>query len=177
MVEWTANGNPMNLDYLERQCGGSNPVQRENSVFSRGAVPPSLLSFTSLWLAQLGLADKTCLLKEDGEALPYPFAGSMRLYLEDGSCLELDTVAKPLDPEDPYVRDVRAGKYDLIVISLAPWCLREGAEGSCRRCASSRHSVLQHTVLHELLHVVFPEYSAHNEWTDNKVRELLERAS
>jgi hypothetical protein len=167
----------MNLDLVERQSGGSTREQRQGGVSSRGAVPPSLLSFTSLWLGELGLDGKRCLLKEDGEALPYPFAGSMRLYRKDGSCLELDTVAKPLHLEEPYVQEVRAGHYDLIVISLAPWCLREGAEGPCRRCASSHHTVLQHTVLHELVHVAFPEYSAHNEWTDNKVRELLERAS
>jgi hypothetical protein len=167
----------MNLDRLERQCGGSTHEQRQGGVFSCGAVPRSLLSFTSLWLAHLGLDDKRCLLVEDGEGFPYPFAGSMRLHRQDGSRLQLDKVAKPLDPEDPYVREVRAGHYDLIVISLAPWCLREGAEGSCRRCASSHHTVLQHTVLHELVHVAFPEYSAHNEWTDNKVRDLLERAS
>ncbi|MDH4209814.1 MAG: hypothetical protein OEV76_13130, partial [Anaerolineae bacterium] len=111
-----------------------------------------------------------------GEALPRPFSGSVKLYREDGACLELDTVAKPLDPDYPYVQEVRAGNYELIVISIAQWCLREGTERPCPRCASADHSILQHTVLHELVHVAFPEYSAHNEWTDNKVCELLERA-
>jgi hypothetical protein len=39
------------------------------------------------------------------------------------------------------------------------------------------HIVLLHTILHEPLHPAFPEYSALSEWTDNKVNELLERAS
>jgi hypothetical protein len=167
----------MKLDRLELQCAGSTPEQRKNGVSSQGAMPPSLLSFTSLWMGELGLDGKRCLLREDGEALPYPFSASMRLYREDGSCLELGTVAKPLDAEDPYVREVRAGHYDLIVISIAPWCLREGAEGTCPRCGRSDHTILEHTVLHELVHVAFPEYSAHNEWTDNKVHELLEAGS
>ena len=144
-------------------------------VYAQGVIPPSLLSFTSLWLADLGLGDKRCLLKEDEEALPHPFSGSMKLYREDGTCLELDTVAKPLHPDHPYVQEVRMGKYDLIVISIAAWCLRDGADRLCPRCAPADHTVLQHTVLHELVHVAFPEYSAHNEWTDNKVRELLQR--
>src|SRR4030042_273320 len=146
-------------------------------VLARGRIPPSLLSFTDVWLAELGLGEKKCLLKEDGEALPHPFSGSMRLYREDGTCLELDTVAKPLRPDHPYVQEVRGGNYDLIAISIAAWCLRDGADRLCPRCAPADHTVLQHTVLHELVHVAFPEYSAHNEWTDNKVRELLERAS
>ena len=149
----------------------------QGSVLGQGAVPASLLSFTDSWLSELGLLGKRCLLVEDGEALPFPFSGSMRLYRSDSTWLELDTVAKPLDPNNPYVREVRAGNYDLIVIFIAEWCLREGANGPCPRCAIASHSVLQHTVLHELVHVAFPRYSAHNEWTDNKVRELLERAS
>ena len=39
------------------------------------------------------------------------------------------------------------------------------------------HIVLLHTILHELLRVAFPEYSAHNECTDIQVDELLEWAS
>jgi len=153
-----------------RDCG-------QGRVFAQGSIPPSLLSFAELWLAELGLGCKRCLLKEDGEALPRPFSGSMKLYREDGTCLELDTVAKPLPPGHPYVHEVRAGHYNLIAISIGEWCLRDGADGPCLRCAPAHHTVLQHTVLHELVHVAFPEYSAHNEWTDNKVRELLERAS
>jgi len=147
------------------------------AVMADPTVLPSLLSFTEFWLAQLGLGGKRCLLREDGEMLPRPFSGSMRLYRNDGTSLELDTVAKPLPAEHPYVREVRAGNYDLIVISIAPWCLREGADGPCARCGRADHTILEHTILHELVHVAFPEYSAHNEWTDNKVRELLERAS
>ena len=149
----------------------------QGSVLGQGSIPASLLSFTDSWLAELGLLGKRCLLVEDSEGLPRPFSGSMRLYHGDGTWLELDTVAKPLDPNNPYVREVRAGNYDLIVISIAEWCLREGTGGPCARCPLASHTVLQHTVLHELVHVAFPEYSAHNEWTDNKVRELLERAS
>lgn len=148
-----------------------------SAVVAEGTVPASLQSFTEFWLAELGLESKRCLLREDAEMLPHPFSGSMRLYRPDGSCLELDTVAKPLPPDHPYVQEVRGGRYDLIVISIAEWCLREGADRPCPRCAPGDHTVLQHTVLHELVHVAFPEYSAHNEWTDNKVRELLERAS
>jgi hypothetical protein len=146
-------------------------------VLAQGVISASLLSFANLWLAELGLGDKRCLLKEDGEALPHPFSGSMKLYREDGTWLELDTVAKPLPPDDHYVQEVRGGGYDLIVISIAQWCLRDGADRPCPSCAPADHTVLQHTGLHELVHVAFPEYSAHNEWTDNKVRELLERAS
>jgi hypothetical protein len=142
---------------------------------AQGCIPASLVSFTGCWLVKVGLGDKRCLLKEEDAGLPHPFSGSMRLYRDDGTCLELDTVAKPLPPDHPYVREVREGNYDLIVISIARWCLQERAEGSCPRCGHGDHTVLQHTVLHELLHVAFPEYSAHNEWTDNKVRELLER--
>jgi hypothetical protein len=144
-------------------------------VLAQGCIPPTLLSFTNHWLRELGLDGKRCLLKEDGEALPHPFSGSMKLYREDGTWLELDTVAKPLPPDHPYVQEVRAGGYESIVISIAEWCLREGADGPCPRCAPADHTVLEHTVLHELVHVAFPEYSAHNEWTDNKVRGLLER--
>jgi hypothetical protein len=151
--------------------------RRQGQVMAEAAVPSPLLSFVALWLAELGLGDKRCLLAEDTEGLPYPFSGTMKLYRADGTCLELDTVAKPLDPDHPYVQEVRAGNYDLIVISVAEWCLRDGGEEPCPRCGGSSHTVLQHTVLHELVHVAFPEYSAHNEWTDNKVRELLERAS
>ena len=147
----------------------------QGRVLAQGVIPPSLLSFANLWLAELGLDEKRCLLKEDREALPHPFSGSMKLYREDGTWLELDTVAKPLPPDHPYVQEVRGGSYDLIVISIAEWCLRDGADRPCPRCAPAEHTVLQHTVLHELVHVAFPEYSAHNEWTDNKVRELLER--
>jgi len=149
----------------------------QGSVLGQGSIPASLLSFTDCWLAELGLGDKRCLLLEDGESLPRPFSGSVRLYRNDGTWLELDTVAKPLEPNNPYVRAVRAGNYDLIVISIAEWCLREGTDGPCPRCALASHTVLQHTVLHELVHVAFPEYSAHNEWTDHKVRELLELPS
>ena len=98
-------------------------------VLAQGGIPPSLLSFANLWLAELGLGDKRCLLKEDGEALPHPFSGSMKLYRGDGTCLELDTVAKPLPPDHPYVEEVRGGNYDLIVISIAEWCLRGGGTG------------------------------------------------
>jgi len=149
---------------------------QQGSIVVQGFVPRSLLPFTRRWLAELGLGDKKCLLLEDETGLPHPFSGSMRLYREDGTCLELDTVAKPLPSDHPYVVDVRAGNYDLIVISIAQWCLRDGTEQLCPRCGHRQHTVLQHTVLHELVHVAFPEYSAHNEWTDNKVRELLERA-
>jgi hypothetical protein len=149
----------------------------QGGVLGQGSIPASLLSFTDSCLSELGLLGKRCLLVEDGEGLPRPFSGSMRLFREDGTWLELDTVAKPLDPNNPYVQEVRAGNYDLIVISIAEWCLRAGTDEPCPRCASASHTILQHTVLHELVHVAFPEYSAHNEWTDNKVRELLERAS
>jgi hypothetical protein len=175
VVKWTPDAGQI-------VSGASDPYDHRRGcdqqgawVIAQGDIPPSLLSFAHLWLEELGLGGKRCLLKEDGEALPRPFSGSMRLYREDGTCLELDTVAKPLDPEHPYVREVRAGNYDLIVISIASWCLREGADMPCPGCAPAEHTVLQHTVLHELVHVAFPEYSAHNEWTDNKVRELLER--
>jgi hypothetical protein len=147
----------------------------QGSVVAQGCIAASLLPFTASWLVRLGLGDKKCLLKEEDAGLPRPFSGSMRLYRDDGTCLELDTVAKPLAPDHPYVREVRESNYDLIVISIARWCLQEGAEGSCPRCGRDDHTVLQHTILHELVHVAFPEYSAHNEWTDNKVRELLER--
>ena len=150
---------------------------RQGNLLAQEAVPTPLLSFTNFWLKELGLSGKKCLLTEDGEGLPFPFSGSMRLYREDGACLELDTVAKPLDANHPYVQEVRAGNYDLIVISIAGWCLREGAAQSCPRCGHTEHTVLEHTILHELVHVAFPEYSTHNEWTDNKVHELLERAS
>ena len=156
---------------------GRRIYDQEGSVVALGSIPPSLLSFAARWLAQLGLGDKKCLLLEDDAGLPRPFSGSMRLYGTDGTWLELDTVAKPLDPNHPYVREVRGGNYDLIVISIAQWCLRDGTEQLCPRCGPCQHTVLQHTVLHELVHVAFPEYSAHNEWTDNKVRVLLERAS
>jgi hypothetical protein len=155
----------------ERQADG----QAQDRVLAQGVIPPSLLSFANHWLRELGLDGKRCLLKEDGETLPHPFSGSMKLYRQDGTCLELDTVAKPLPPDHPYVREVRAGSYDLIAISIAAWCLHEGLDRPCPRCAPAKHTVLQHTVLHELVHVAFPEYSADNEWTDNKVRELLER--
>jgi len=150
---------------------------RVGRLLAEGAIPDPLLSFAELWLGRLGLENKRCLLREDGKALPRPFSGSMKLFREDGSWLELDTVAKPLPLEHPYVRGVRAGDYDLIVISIAPWCLREGAEATCPRCGGAGHTILEHTILHELVHVAFPEYSAHNEWTDNKVRELLEEAT
>jgi hypothetical protein len=151
--------------------------RRQGSVMAGDAIPAPLLSFTESWLAELDLRDKRCLLMEDDSGLPYPFSGSMKLYRADGTCLELDTVAKPLDPDHPYVQAVRTGQYDLIVISIAGWCLGDGAQQPCPRCDGSSHTVLQHTILHELVHVAFPEYSAHNEWTDNKVRELLKRAS
>jgi hypothetical protein len=32
-------------------------------------------------------------------------------------------------------------------------------------------------VLHEIVHVVYPEFATDNEWTDNKVAELLATAS
>jgi hypothetical protein len=153
------------------------PTRGTGPLLAEGAVPDPLLSFAELWLGRLGLENKRCLLREDEETLPRPFCGSMKLFREDGSCLELDTVAKPLPPEHPYVQEIGAGDYDLIVISIAPWCLHEGAEGTCARCGGASHTILEHTVLHELVHVAFPEYSAHNEWTDNKVRELLEAAS
>jgi len=159
-------------------CNGRSIHDQQGGVVAQGCIPPSLVSFTASWLVKLGLGGKKCLLKEEEDGgLPRPFSGSMRLYRDDGSWLELDTVAKPLAPDHPYVREVRAGSYHLIAISIARWCLQEGAEGPCPRCARDDHTVLQHTVLHELIHVAFPEYSAHNEWTDNKVRELLERAS
>jgi hypothetical protein len=151
--------------------------RRQGQVMAQASVPAPLVSFAGSWLTELGLGDKRCLLMEDDSGLPYPFSGSMKLYRADGTYLELDTVAKPLRSDDSYVVDVRAGNYDLIVISIAGWCLRDGNEQPCPRCEGSSHSVLQHTVLHELVHVAFPEYSAHNEWTDNKVRELLEWAA
>lgn len=151
--------------------------RRQGNVMAEATVPAPLLSFTNAWLAELGLDEKRCLLLEDNSGLPRPFSGSMRLYREDGTCLELDTVAKPLRSDHPYVVDVRAGNYDLIVISIAGWCLQEGAEQPCPRCGHGDHTLLQHTILHELVHVAYPEYSAHNEWTDNKVRELLERGA
>ena len=149
----------------------------EGNVMSQEAVPLRLVAFAGFWLGQLGLDGKKCLLIEDQANLPRPFSGSMKLYRQDGTCLELDTVAKPLPADNPYVREVRAGNFDLIVISIAGWSLEGGAEEPCPMCGTSPHTALQHTILHELVHVAFPEYSAHNEWTDNKVRELLERAS
>lgn len=149
----------------------------EGNVMASHEVPRALVSFTDFWLTDLGLGDKRCLLVEENEGLPHPFSGSMKLYRQDGTCLELDTVAKPLEADNPYVREVRAGNFDLIVISIAGWSLEGGAEEPCPMCGTFPHTALQHTILHELVHVAFPEYSAHNEWTDNKVRELLERAS
>ncbi len=146
----------------------------EGHVMSQDPVPRSLVSFTRFWLEELGLGDKRCFLSKDQEGLPRPFSGSMKLYREDGSCLELDTVAKPLEADHPYVREVRAGNFDLIVISLSNWSLQGDVEEPCPMCAHSTHTALQHTILHELVHVAFPEYSAHNEWTDNKVRQLLD---
>lgn len=147
----------------------------DGNVMAQEAIPLSLASFTSFWLQQLGLHDKRCMLIEDQENLPYPFSGSMKLYRQDGTCLELDTVAKPLKADHPYVKEVRAGSFDLIVISIAGWSLGGEVEQPCPTCGTSAHSALQHTILHELVHVAFPEFSAHNEWTDNKVYELLER--
>jgi len=146
----------------------------EGNVMSLDPVPRTLASFTCFWLEELGLGDKRCFLLEDDQGLPRPFSGSMKLYREDGTCLELSTVAKPLKPDDPYVRKVRAGDFDLIVISIADWTLRGGADDPCPMCDMSAHTAIEHTILHELVHVAFPEYSAHNEWTDSKVRELLE---
>ena len=139
-------------------------------------VPFSLAAFADSWLQRLGLARRDCLLIDDDENLPRPFSGSMKLYRSDGTCLELDTVAKPLRLDCPYVQAVRAGDFDVIVISIAGWSLRDGREEPCPTCGTAGHTALQHTILHELVHVAFPEYSAHNEWTDNKVHELLERA-
>lgn len=149
----------------------------DGSVMAQAAVPRSVASFTRSWLQQLGLDDKKCLLIEDNEGLPHPFSGSMKLYREDGTWLELDTVAKPLQADCPYVKEVRAGNYELIVISIAAWRLRGGVEEPCGMCGACSHTALQHTILHELVHVAFPEYSADNQWTDNKVRELLEPTS
>jgi hypothetical protein len=149
----------------------------EGNVLAQEAVPPWLVSFTDLWLQRLGLDNKQCLLVEEDKGLPHPFSGSMKLYKRDGTCLELDTVAKPLATDHPYVREVRAGNFELIVISIAGWSLRGGLQEPCRACGTSAHTALQHTILHELAHVAFPEYSAHNEWTDNKVLDLLEGAS
>ncbi len=149
----------------------------EGNVMAQEAVPLTLALFARLWLQQLDLADKECLLIEENESLPRPFSGSVKLYGEDGTCLELDTVAKPLKADTPYVREVRDGNFALIVISIAGWSLRGELQQPCPTCATSSHTILQHTVLHELVHVAFPEYSADNEWTDNKVYELLERAS
>ena len=149
----------------------------EGNVVAQEGVPPFVELFASAWLAELGLGDKRCLVVEEAEGLPRPFSGSVKLYRADGTCLDLDTVAKPLAADHPYVQEVRAGGYDLIVISIAKWCLRDGAEQPCPTCGTAAHTLLQHTILHELVHVAFPEYSAHNEWTDNKVRELLERAT
>ncbi len=144
------------------------------NVMAQETVPFALASFAGSWLQHLGLERKKCLLVEDDESLPRPFSGSVKLYQDDGTCLALDTVAKPLSPENRYVRAVRRGDFDLIVVSVAGWLLRTGVEERCPNCDSGEHSALQHAVLHELVHVAFPEYSAHNEWTDNKVRELLE---
>jgi hypothetical protein len=149
----------------------------EENVMAEEAVPPSLASFTRFWLRQLRLDDKKCLLVEEDESLPHPFSGSMKLYRQDGTCLELDTVAKPLKADSPYATEVRAGNFDLIVISIAGWSVQGGLQEPCPTCGTSAHTALQHTILHELVHVAFPEYSAHNEWTDNKVCELLERGS
>ena len=149
----------------------------EGNVMAQEAVPPCLASFTSSWLHLLGLDDKRCLLIEEDESLPHPFAGSMRLFRQDGSCLELDTIAKPLRPDCPYVREVRAGRFELIVISIAAWSLQGSLEKPCPECGTLAHTALQHTILHELVHVAYPEYSAHNDWTDNRVCELLGRTS
>jgi hypothetical protein len=150
----------------------------EGNVMAQRAVPFSLASFTRFWLRQLGLNGKKCLLVEESEEnLPCPFSGSMKLYRQDGTCLELDTAAKPLKADCPYVREVVAGNFDLIVISIARWSLQAGIEELCPTCGTSTHAALQHTILHELVHVAFPEYSAHNEWTDDKVYDFLERGS
>jgi len=159
-------------------CAGRWPYDRvEGNVMSQEAVSLRLVAFAGFWLGQLGLDGKKCLLIEDEANLPRPFSGSMKLYRQDGTCLELDTVSKPLKPDSAYVKEVRADNFDLIVISVAQWSLQGGLEKPCPMCPTSAHTALQHTILHELVHVAFPEYSAHNEWTDNKVRELLERAS
>jgi hypothetical protein len=149
----------------------------EGNVMAQEAVPRSLASFTRFWLHQLGLGEKRCLLAEENENLPHPFSGSMRLCRQDGTWLELETIAKPLKADNPYVREVRAGNFDLIVISVAGWSLQGDLEEPCSTCGTSAHTALQHTILHELVHVAFPEYSADNEWTDDKVYELLEAAS
>ena len=143
-------------------------------VMAQESVPFSLAAFASAWLQRLGLDGKKCLLARDDSNLPSPFSGSMKLYRDDGTHLELDTVAKPLEPDCPYVRAVRAGDFDIIVISVAGWSLEDDPERPCPACGCGVHTALQHTVLHELVHVAYPEYSADNEWTDNKVRELLE---
>jgi hypothetical protein len=143
---------------------------------TQGSVPRSLAGFATLWLRRLGLAGKKCLLLEDEDSLPRPFSGSMKLYRHDGSCLELDMVAKPLGPDCQYVKEVREGNYELIVISIAGWSLRDGVHQPCPTCGTAEHTALEHTVLHELVHVAFPEYSAHDDWTERKVRSLLEGA-
>lgn len=43
-----------------------------------------------------------------------------------------------------------------------------------RYCGEApRHTEGEHSVLHELLHIAYPEFAADNDWTDAKVAELL----
>jgi hypothetical protein len=79
-----------------------------------------------------------------------------------------------LPPRREYVEAVRQHDFDLIVVRLNRKSLRRDARTPCAKCPDvPLHSVLEHTLVHELVHVAHPEQSYDNPWTDARVAQLI----
>ena len=146
--------------FIYRDSFANILVECEDSVYHE---LKRLMPFTSFWLKQLGLGNKHCLLfSEINPELPPS-------HILDGSgCVAVFT-------ED--CREVRLQEdFDLIMIGFQASSakrLKGYLSKRCPDCKKHIHANGQHTVLHELVHVAYPEYSTDNEWTDQKVEELF----
>lgn len=143
-----------------------------------------LAPFTSYWLGQLDLAEKHCMISSlinpeipsghrlDGAAT----LGS--LVTKDGSRIrfEVDNTCSPPRPSEAYIKRMGIKDFDLIIILLearSANSLKSYLDQPCPICRNHKHIWGRHAILHELVHVAYPEYSCDNEWTDRRVEELF----
>lgn len=143
-----------------------------------------LAPFTSYWLGQLDLGEKHCMIKSyinpeipSGHRLDGA-ATLASLVAKDGSRIrfEVNYTCSSSRPSEAYIKMVGIKDFDLIIILLearSANSLKSYLDQPCPICRKHKHIWGRHAILHELVHVAYPEYSCDNEWTDRRVEELF----
>lgn len=167
---------PYNLSYTEQVNGVYiYAVQGTRKLLAH------LAQQASGWLDLLGLTGKILHLSAIDRTYDGVYhAASFTLLREDGSILDLEVLPGPQWVADPqWIREVRSKKFRLIEIVLEAHSYKAvkkmfGSDCTDKHCEGApKHTEGEHSVLHELVHVAYPDFVSDNEWTDAKVAELL----